>query len=358
MRLLLCLALFAACGFPAPLSAEERTVSINVKGRRLEGMPLHVSEQQIALLSRDGQLVTFAPSDATTYTKPVDGFRGYTSSEMRGLLAREFGNSFEVSGTGHFMVVHPVGQKDKWAARFEEVYRSFIHYFQTRGLRPAEPKFTLVAVVFPTRTDFQHYCATHKLPVDPSILGYYQSTSNRILMFDVTAERASNVPWQLNAETIIHETAHQVAFNTGVHARFTPTPRWVAEGLGTLFEAPGVWNALQYRSQQDRINRGRLEAFKEYAAARRKRGTLAEFVSSDRLFDTDPDAAYAEAWALSFYLAETQPRLYAQYLAKLARLPAFADYSGGQRLKDFSEIFGANLALVESRMLGFVGDLR
>jgi hypothetical protein len=357
MRALIGFALFAVCGCAAPLVAQERTVSIDVKGRRLEGMPLHVSEQQIALLSRDGQLLTFAPTDATNYTKPVAGFRGYTSSEMRGLLAREFGGSFEVSGTGHFMVVHPVGQKDKWAARFEEVYRSFIHYFQTRGLRLSEPKFTLVAVVFPTRTDFQRYCATHQLPVDPNILGYYQSTSNRILMFDVTAGRASNVPWQVNAETIIHETAHQVAFNTGVHARFTPTPRWVAEGLGTLFEAPGVWNTFQYRSQADRVNRGRLAAFKQYSS-RRKRGSLAEFISSDRLFDSDPNAAYAEAWALSFYLTETQPRQYAQYMSKLAKLPPFADYSGGQRLKDFSEVFGGNLALVESRMLGFLGDLK
>ena len=47
-----------------------------------------------------------------------------------------------------------------------------------------------------------------------------------------------------NSATIIHEVTHQVAFNCGVHTRFNDVPRWVSEGLATMFEAKGVWNSI------------------------------------------------------------------------------------------------------------------
>jgi hypothetical protein len=125
-------------------------------------------------------------------------------------------------------------------------------------------------------------------------------------LFDVTAGSAKR-DWSENAETIIHEATHQTAYNTGVHRRFAPTPRWLVEGLATMFEAPGVWNARYDHTQADRINRGRLEGFRKFAAANRQPGWLATLLTTDRAFQTDPEAAYAESWALSFYLCESQP---------------------------------------------------
>ena len=47
-------------------------------------------------------------------------------------LQREFGRAFDVSGTGQYLVVHPAGQRDRWADRFEQLYRSMIHYLTAR----------------------------------------------------------------------------------------------------------------------------------------------------------------------------------------------------------------------------------
>ena len=109
--------------------------------------------------------------------------------------------------------------------------------------------------------------------------------------------------WEQNASTIIHEATHQTAFNTGVHSRFGTPPRWVAEGLGTLYEARGFWNSRSYTQQSDRLNTGRLAQFREFIAAGRPAGAFVDMISSDRIFQRNPAAAYAEAWALSFYLA-------------------------------------------------------
>ena len=40
--------------------------------------------------------------------------------------------------------------------------------------------------------------------------------------------------------TIVHETTHQVAFNTGLHSRIGQTPKWVIEGSGD--DVRGSWN--------------------------------------------------------------------------------------------------------------------
>jgi hypothetical protein len=132
----------------------------------------------------------------------------------------------------------------------------------------------------------------------------------------------------------------------------------VVEGLGTMFEAPGVWNSLHHRQATERINRERLRDFHRYAAARRSKNAIAELISSDRPFQANALGAYAEAWALSFYLAESEPRKYMQYLVKTSAIPDNQPYRAPERLKDFTDIFGADLAMLDARLLRFIGGLK
>jgi uncharacterized protein DUF1570 len=190
------------------------------------------------------------------------------------------------------------------------------------------------------------------------LLGYYSATTNRVTLYDVGDGRANSADWERNFATIIHEAAHQSAFNTGIHNRFSPPPRWVAEGLGTMFEARGVNNSRAYGNQLDRINRERFQQFREYRAARRQPDSLMQLISSDRVFERDPAAAYGEAWMLTFFLVETLPREYAQYLARTANRPAFTDYPSAARLSDFTAVFGNDFRMIDARMLRFADSLK
>jgi hypothetical protein len=181
-----------------------------------------------------------------------------------------------------------------------------------------------VAVVFRNKTDYFRHAKASGTPLQPDTLGHYAHLSNRVFLYDTTAEGSTD--WSQNADTIIHEATHQTASNTGIHRRFSGTPRWLAEGLATMFEARGVWSAQYDHTQADRVNRGRLAEFRDYTATRWKDGAVASLLSSDRMFQSDTAGAYALAWALSFYLSETQPRLYAAYLAKTAERPMLSDY--------------------------------
>lgn len=290
----------------------EPMMHIDLSKGRLEGTFLAKSSARGFFLGRDGRLWKLSPKTMSKFRPSAGSFSSFSHSKVRGQLLREFGSKFDVSSTGHYLVVHPAGQKNLWAQRFEELYRSFYYYTATRGFRPRKPEFPLIAIVFRSRGDFEKYSRKKRMEVGSGVVGYYSMKSNRIVMYDLSGGRANDKNWQLNAETIVHEATHQVAFNTGIHNRFAEQPLWIVEGIGTMFEAPGVFDSRSNQSRKQRINQQQLAGFKRYAASRRPKDSLSKLISSDKRFESNPRAAYGEAWALSFYLVETQPRKYFQ----------------------------------------------
>jgi len=326
-----------------------------VDGKMLEGQPLYWTNSQMLLLGRDGQLHEFHPKKAKESRKTSPQFFGYNMREMKQQLYDQFGKTADITTTQHYIVVHPRGQKSEWAQRFEDLYRSFHRYFRVRGFSPKEPPYPLVAVVFRNQRDYYAYASKDGTPLAPGTLGHYSPQSNRVFLFD--ARQAGSGDWTTNAETIIHEATHQTAFNTGIHERFADAPRWLVEGLATMYEARGVYDYRSSDSRNARLNVGRLRDFQHFVKTRRKEGFMADLIASDVAFRRDATGAYAEAWALTFFLAETRPSEYAQYLARTANREAFTDYPRSERLADFQDVFHKDLKWLEAQLLRFIEDL-
>jgi len=212
-------------------------MAARIGGKVLEGQPLAWTDQQMFLLGRDGQLYEFKPQAAQDSRKTGQGFRGYTVVEMRNRLRKEFPNTFEISTTAHFVVVHPRGEWSAWADRLETLFRSFTHSMQVRGFKIQKTQVPLVAIVFRSQREYYRYASANGTPLQPGTLGHYDPQSNRIFLFDASG---NNSDWSANAETIIHEATHQTAYNVGVHRRFAEQPRWLVEGLAMMFESRGV----------------------------------------------------------------------------------------------------------------------
>ena len=321
----------------------------------IEGTPLFWSQDTVQVLARDGALVTFRTNSAQDIRESSPRFFSYTVSEMRARMQQEFGRDFEVTPSNHYVVVHPKGKAAKWGGKFEELYRSFVHYFRVRGFQLQEPQFPLVAIVFPDRSAYQRYSAELGMQVLPGYLGHYSPKTNRVYLFDSSA--ISRDAWSQDAATIIHEATHQTAFNTGIHGRFRAVPRWVTEGLAMMFEAPGVHSSLSFQTQAHRINRERLADFHHYGK-NRKPGRLRKFIATDQLFSLKAPAAYAEAWALSFYLCETRSRDYSRYLALSGSRDQVQGATPEQRLADFQSVFGNNLKVLEAQFVAYLDQLR
>jgi Protein of unknown function (DUF1570) len=334
----------------AHATAAEFMFRADVNGQTLEGKPLIWSATDMSMLGRDGRLYDFDPREAKNGAKTGPRFIPYTMPEMKRELYRELGQTLDISTTQHYIVVHPRGSKDTWDNRFEDLYRSCIQYFRVRGFTPREPEFPLVAIVYRNQADYFAAASASGTPMRPGTLGHYDPSSNRVFLFDVTSGK-DTAGWSQNADTIIHEATHQTAYNIGIHTRFTEMPRWLVEGLATMFEARGVWNSAAYPLLKDRINEGRLHDFKEYVVKRRQPGSLARLVTTDEAFRSDALGAYAEAWALSFYLCETRPQEYVAYLQTTSARPIFGSYSELERMADFQQAFGGDWKQLEANFL-------
>ena len=62
--------------------------------------------------------------------------------------------------------------------------------------------------------------------------------------------------------------------------------------------------------------------------------------------------AYAESWALTHYLLETQPRKYTDFLTRAARTTA-ANQDEATRLREFQAVFGADWNMLDAQFRRF-----
>ena len=378
---LLVLSLAAPGGARIAAAGEPALLELTSAGQTFQGRVLHVGQKTCWFLGQDGTLHELPISGLQRPRTVAPRFRRLSTASLRDRLQHEFGREFEIRGTEHYLVCARRGTAADYAEVFEKVYRSFHSYFSTRGFPIERPEFPLVAVVFPDRRSFVDYARRDGVSVSPGLRGYYLNTTNRVAVFDAHSDRqtsglrlpgtppatgeAGSMPFaaalsgsaDLEA-TIVHETTHQVAFNTGLHSRIGGNPRWVVEGLATAFESPGIRSGGGRRSEAaSRVNRSRSLWFQDYVAHRRKPQFVESLVATDRLYRSATLDFYSQAWALSFFLMETRPQAFNRYLESLGRRDPAASYPAAARLQDFRQAFGNSLDRLETELVRFMARL-
>jgi hypothetical protein len=322
----------AAAGSPVLVNA-------NVGGRTIAGLALVREPNRCILLGSDGSLHDFDPTLGENQIKPLPGsFQPLDMATLRHQLQKEFGAEFEVQAAGRFLVVQPRGTREKWAEQFDQLHRTFTHYFSVRGVRVLEGNFPQVAVVFPDQPTFIKRMQQIQPISNRDILGLYDRASNRIYMYAQTGNSEEF------AATVRHEAAHQSAFNSGVHSRFAQTPHWLVEGVGCVFQATAMAAGSRRSNPVDRVDAELLAAFRA-AYAKQETLLLADLQSlivKDVLFNDRESTrrAYLASWALTFYLSERQPQQFAGLIAHYGQLAPFSEYSEAARQKDFVRLVG------------------
>jgi len=89
---------------------------------------------------------------------------------------------------------------------------------------------------------------------------------------------------------------------------------------------------------------------------RRPAGSFELLLTDDKRF-RDPATsadAYAEAWALTYYLLQTKSEAYLKYLAALAEQKPLIELEPAERLKQFKEFFGPDVNAVENEFLRYM----
>jgi hypothetical protein len=361
---------------------------------KLEGKVIAHNDAAYWLVGQEGRLRVLTAGEVKKYRKISPQFQGWSPSIVKDQLRREFSRPYDVASTRHYVVVAKGEAKARqYADILESFFGTFRTYFSLRGFQVPEPEFPLIAIVFPSQEAFAKYAQQERQRVSRMVRGYYMPTSNRIAFFEedgdsvalaepalppgrdlperslareVDDEAAANVTtaraWDsIEAslkDTLIHEATHQAAYNTGLHSRICQTPVWMVEGLATVFEAPGIRTNRANTGIKSRINPERFAWFREFAKERRQPRSLESFVAHDDLFGSNTLDAYSQAWAVTFFLFETRPRNYAEYLQTVADREPLEIYTPEARVADFEAAIGKEMKLLEAEFLRFMAEIR
>ncbi len=330
----------------------------------------------VMLLGRDGTLWTVPAEEKEVQTSDKEPFVPLSGKELAERLLRELPPGFDVHQTAHYVVLYnSSGAYARWCgALFERLYKGFSNYWKRRGFKLSEPEFPLVAIVFGNRPSYLRFARTELGDAAGSTLGYYHQESNRMTMCDLTGisslargQRGRSAA-RINAilsrpealrtvATIVHEATHQIAYNRGVHVRLSDCPLWLSEGLAIYFETPDLRSDKGWRSI-GKLNHMRLARLAQYLP-RRRSNSLSTLISKDDRFRDPATAldAYAEAWALSYFLIRDRRDDYLKYLKQISRKKPFMPDSPQTRLDEFQAVFG-DLEKLDREFLRYLQRLR
>ena len=356
---------YRVLGTAEPPATTPPVIEKSVEGR----VRVQAQDGGLLLEDRQGTLWPITASQ-TPVTESLEApFTTMTADELTTSLQAEFGEGFEVVRTPHYLICTNagVGYGEWCGPLFERLHTGFQKFWKDRLPALEAPDRPLVAIAFATQKEYQAFQITDAGGVVGAAQGYYSARTNRMVLFDPsssgTGQNRTAVEVQKqalrnpgNIATVIHEAVHQLSFNIGLQTRYADNPVWFSEGLAMYFETPDLEARSGWRTI-GQINPVRLDRYR--VLAKQRSPEIRSLLATDDRF-RDPQLAvdaYAEAWALHFFLIRTQKEKYNNYLGQLTAKPPMKWDTPAQRIADFESAFGP-LADVEKEHAKFMARQR
>jgi hypothetical protein len=303
------------------------------------GLPMERFADQYWLLRNDGAIQSI-PNDIIQAERSIPSeFRVISVDQMISNLREEFGSQYLVQHQKPYVFVAKSQRITQWSTRFRALYESMRRVCLTKGLNSIDIEFPLVAIVFGSKEEFLRYASRWNVSLPSNCVGYYSQRDNRIALYEDVSEWTAHD----TLDTISHESAHQLAFNMGLHRRCVSSGLWLAEGFATVFEAPAFSNIS--REGRSSLPSARIETWRRIQGNRAQIAeALDSIVRNDNLFTHDPDLAYTVSWALTFHLMEKEPRRFSDYVHQTSQLPLGHELASVDRLHHFRSVFGRDPA--------------
>jgi hypothetical protein len=328
--------------------------------RKVAGRLLLEFHDQLVIQTDDGAIYTIYQGEIQNHLQTDRIFRPATSEEIAERLLAEMPSGFRIHTTSHYVVCYGTSRTyAQWTSSLlERLHRAFTRYWSRHGFQLHEPEFPLVALVFPDQKSYLRSAKEQGAQISSAVVGFYSLQSNRVNMYDLTGVEAVRSPGNRRGSlkeisqmlsvpaavplvsTIVHEATHQIAFNCGLQTRLSDIPLWLCEGMAIVFETPDLSSTKGWRGI-GKVNYPRLKTYRKNQKTWRT-ARLKNMLASDRLFRDSRTAAnaYADAWALNYYLIKYHPEAYTAYLKLLAQKPRLGKDGPERRLEEFHKSFG------------------
>jgi len=330
------------------------------------------------LEERDGFWRLVQPKDVIEQWSDEIQFEPYTQKELKKRLQAEFPKEFRIVETKRYMIVSDTTiAYATWCGNLlEQLDTAFLEHWRAKGFELSEPEFPLVAVIF---ADYGNFVRCTQNEVGPSITqisAFYNQHSNRIVFYDLTGqENYGGIRGSINqrireimsrsesanaVSTFVHEATHQISFNCGMFQRNAACPRWVSEGIATLYETPD-FNSVKAWSSDIKVNRKRLDRFYLYFNERAPHEPMKKLVLSDEPFqfsngDTTLDS-YATCWTMMHYFNANHGDKLVEYLKILSQKKPHVPYDEEARLREFESVFGDDWDRLHRAFYNYAGEL-
>lgn len=357
---------------PAVQTVDEVTFRRDGRAQTVAGRVLIEASNGLLLQSADGAMWMIQDREIQQRERTDKPFRPLTHDELGEQLLAGLPPGFRIHTTPHYVVCYDTSRTyAQWTSSLlERLYRAFTNYWERQGLEIREPEFPLVAMVYSDHATYEQAGQEDLGGPAGGIVGYYSLRTNRVNMYDLTGVESLRDPSnrrgslkQINqmlsqpaavplVATIVHEATHQITFNCGLQTRYADIPLWLCEGMAVYFEAPDLSSTRGWRGI-GRVNYPRLETFLSNLPHWR-RGSLESLVADDRRFRPAETsnrrlqvaesqkvvAAYADAWALNYFLIKYRSDQYRDYLKMLSAKKPMVQDDRATRLAEFRQHFG------------------
>ena len=356
------------CGVSA---AEHVAFQVNGVRREVEGQVLVEAQDGGMLLEgTDRQIWVLVPEAIEKRSSDETPFEYDTRSEVEARMLEELPAGFKVHNTAHYLICYNTTRAyAQWCgALYERLYSAYFNYWRKRGLKLNEPEF-LVSVVFRDAGSYAEYGRPEVGDSVSSVIGFYSPGTNRIATQDLTGieqirqsgdrtgsmRHINTILSRPGAErtvaTLIHEATHQLAFNSGLQVRFADNPLWLCEGLAIYFEAPDLASSRGWR-KIGAMHPLRLQTWQAGLRSRPDDALLRLLTDDSQFRAVDrAEQAYAEAWALCYYLINQRGDSFRDYLTTLSQKPAVGHDSPETRVQEFQRAFGGTWQEIDADFL-------
>ncbi len=326
---------------------------------------------QLLLEEPNGRLhsLTIGPKDVVTQLQSP--FEPLTADQTAAYLLNATGAGFQIYRTDNFVICSDASELyTKYCGRLlQKVVAEYKDFFADSDLPVMEVPDRLQVVIFRNPAIFQAFARQQHPDTDFSdVPGYYSVRDNQMLISAVSGDQQFRTNGQMlrelrkntrQIETIVHEAVHQLAFNTGLQVRYADNPLWVSEGLAVYFEH-ATGRGADLWTEPGGVNRVHLPGFNAASVGERLRIPLRELVSTDAAFQSADSlaAAYAESWALAYFLIRTDRAAFDRYLANLPNRRPLQNVSADDRVAEVEAAVGVTLAEVEAKLLKYMSRVR
>ena len=359
------------------VNADSLTLEIDGSTVNIEGeILIEAEDESLYFRGSDGKIWFVKPEQIKNKIDSDSELKPISKKDLGKKLLAELPSGFRIYETKHYVIAY---QNELAYARWigglyeSRLYRAFETFWKKKKkFKLDDPKFPLVAIIFGSKAEYDQYM-TRELGAGQSMVAYYNLLTNRVTMYDLTADRR-NLNQNLDdrkidqilqtpaaipmVATIIHEGTHQLMFNRGVQTRFAEAPLWLNEGLAIFFETPHINSARGWRVP-GLVSHTRMTDFIRYLPSR-PADSLQTLIQSDKRLRNQETAiaAYAEAWAFNHFLLNKHSVKYVKYLKLMSTKRALLEDTPDTRLADFRRFLGEDLNSLDQEFLEYMRKLK